>query len=99
MPTIESDQWKVAYGWSASSGLRLGVCEYRGVQVLHGAAVPFVYVNYQGDFGPFTDELKSLESEVGQREIMYGFDLQVTYDFYGADYQYDHIWRFHSDGQ
>jgi hypothetical protein len=23
----------------------------------------------------------------------------VTYDYYGPDYQYDHIWRFHSDGQ
>ena len=30
---------------------------------------------------------------------MFGFDLKVTYDIYGADYQYDHVWRFLEDGQ
>lgn len=99
MPTIDSDHWKISYEWSTSSGLRLGVCEYRGIRVLHGAAVPFVYVDYQGPFGPFTDQLKSLEGTVSQREIIHGFDLQVSYDWYGPDYRYDHIWRFHDDGQ
>lgn len=80
MPTRESDHWKVTYQWSAGSGLRLGVCEYRGIRVLHGASLPFVYVDYQGDFGPFTDELRSLKAKVEVREIMHGFDLQVTYD-------------------
>lgn len=99
MPIIERDHWKVTYQWSKSSGLRLGVGEYRGIRVFHEASLPFVYVNYQGDFGPFTDELRSLQTEVKIREIMYGFDLQVTYDYYGPDYQYDHIWRFLNDGQ
>src|SRR5438105_3392966 len=30
---------------------------------------------------------------------MHGFDLKVTYDYYGEDYQYEHVWRFHEDGQ
>jgi hypothetical protein len=59
--------------------------------------VPFVYVNYEGDTsGPFTDRLAS--SNVHQRSVMFGFDLKATYDF-GDDYQYDHVWRFHEDGQ
>jgi hypothetical protein len=59
--------------------------------------MPFVYVNYEGDIsGPFTDRLQS--SNVHERSIMFGFDLKATYDF-GDDYQYDHVWRFHEDGQ
>jgi len=100
MPTIKKANWHVNYGWSASSGLRLGVCEYAGVRVIQNASVPFIYVNYSGDsFGPFTDELKSHRARVEVRDIMFGFDLKVTYDSYGEDYQYDHVWRFHNDGQ
>ncbi len=62
--------------------------------------MPFVYVNYWGDSsGPFTDELQSTTSEIEVREIMFGFDLKVTYDIYGQDYQYDHVCRFQEDGQ
>jgi hypothetical protein len=90
----------VNYYWSASSGLKLGLCEYQSVPVLHNASVPFVYVNYEGDaFGPFTDVLRSESAVVDVRDIVHGFDLKVSYDAYGPDYQYDHVWRFHSDGQ
>jgi hypothetical protein len=100
MPTIRKANWSIEYGWSPSSGLRLGVCEYAGIRVIQNASVPFVYVDYEGDLaGPFTDELKSRHSTVDVRDIMFGFDLKVTYDFYGEDYQYDHVWRFHDDGQ
>jgi hypothetical protein len=100
MPTITKANWSVEYGWSPSSGLRLGVCEYAGIRVIQNASVPFVYVNYEGDVaGPFTDELRSHHDTVVVRDIMFGFDLKVTYDFYGEDYQYDHVWRFHEDGQ
>jgi len=59
-----------------------------------------VYVNYYGGaWGPFTDLLKSNADNVTKRDIMNGFDIKVSYDFYGEDYQYDHIWRFHDDGQ
>ena len=44
-------------------------------------------------------ELQSTVNAVEVREIMFGFDLKVTYDIYGADYQYDHVWRFLEDGQ
>jgi hypothetical protein len=68
--------------------------------VIHDASVPFVYVNYVGNAaGPFTDKLKSKRRAIEIRDIMFGFDLKVTYDFYGPDYQYNHIWRFHEDGQ
>jgi hypothetical protein len=100
MPKIKQDHWELTYTWSASSGLRLGVVEYRGQRVLHSAAVPFIFVNYQGGpWGPYTDELRSLANEVTHRDIVRGFDLQVTYDLYGPDYRYDHVWRFHRDGQ
>lgn len=100
MPSIEQNNWLVDYHWSQNSGLRLGTCDYQGIRVMHNASVPFVYVNYIGNaFGPFTDQLRSTSSTVEIREIMYGFDLRVTYDLYGEDYRYDHIWRFHSDGQ
>ena len=100
MPLIKKANWHVRYAWSASSGLRLGICEYAAIRVIHNASVPFVYVNYEGDSsGPFTDELKSQTAKVEVREIMNGFDLKVTYDFYGPDYEYNHIWRFHDDGQ
>jgi hypothetical protein len=100
MPSIKKSNWHVRYHWSKSSGLRLGLCDYQATRVIHNASVPFVYVNYAGNaFGPFTDELKSTSSAVEIREIMHGFDLKVTYDWYGEDYQYDHIWRFHDDGQ
>jgi hypothetical protein len=100
MPVLSRANWRVQYGWSASSGLRLGVCEYQSIRVIQSASVPFVYVNYEGDSsGPFTDQLKSTKSKVEIRDIMFGFDLKVTYDFYGEDYQYEHVWRFHDDGQ
>jgi hypothetical protein len=100
MPSIDHSNWHVTYYWSASSGLRLGPCDYQSIRVLHDAAVPFLYVNYAGNaFGPFTDELQSTSADVEVREIMHGFDLKVTYDLYGPDYQYDHVWRFHHDGQ
>jgi hypothetical protein len=100
VPSIEESNWRVTYYWSPSSGLRLGACDYQSIRVFHDASVPFLYVNYAGNaFGPFTDELKSSSADVEVREIMHGFDLKVTYDSYGADYQYDHIWRFHYDGQ
>jgi hypothetical protein len=100
MPSVDTANWSVEYYWSESSGLKLGRCDYQSIRVLHDASVPFVYVNYAGDaFGPFTDELRSTGARVEVREIMHGFDLKVTYDLYGPDYQYDHIWRFHDDGQ
>jgi hypothetical protein len=100
MPIIKRANWRVQYEWSASSGLRLGVCEYQRIRVLHNASVPFVYVDYEGNSsGPFTDELKSKRRKVEIREIMFGFDLKVVYDFYGEDYEYNHVWRFHEDGQ
>ena len=100
MPTIRKANWTVKYGWSRSSGLRLGVCEYAGIRVIANASVPFIYVNYEGEAaGPFTDELRSGRSTVDVRPIMFGFDLKVSYDFYGPDYLYDHIWRFQADGQ
>src|SRR6266540_6646733 len=100
MATLTRDNWTVNYDWSAGSGLRLGSCQYKGIQVLYAASVPFVYVNYTGGaFGPFTDELMSISGAVEVRDIMMGFDLKVKYDAYGADYQYDHVWRFHEDGQ
>jgi len=100
MPTVKQANWTVEYGWSQSSGLRLGICEYAGIRVIANASVPFVFVNYEGGLaGPFTDELRSSRSTVDVRRIMFGFDLKVTYDFYGPDYLYEHIWRFHDDGQ
>jgi hypothetical protein len=100
MPIAKKANWRVEYEWSQSSGLRLGVCEYQNIRVLHNASVPFVYVNYEGNSsGPFTDELKAKGRKVEVRDIMFGFDLKVTYDFYGEDYEYNHIWRFHEDGQ
>lgn len=100
MPSVEQNDSLVTYQWSQSSGLRLGTCDYQGIRVIHNASVPFVYVNYIGNaFGPFTDQLKSNSTAVEIRQIMHGFDLKVTYDSYGDDYQYDHIWRFHHDGQ
>ena len=62
--------------------------------------MPFIFVNYEGGLaGPFTDELRSSRTTVDVRRIMFGFDLKVTYDFYGPDYLYEHIWRFQDDGQ
>ena len=100
MPAVEDAGWHVSYLWSKSSGLRLGVCDYRGDRVLQSAAVPFVYVTYQGNrAGPFTDELRSTSADVELREILHGFDLKVRYDLYGPDYEYEQVWRFHDDGQ
>ncbi len=100
MPTIQRSNWRVGYDWSAGSGLRLGVCTFLGQRVIHAASVPFVYVNYVGNLaGPFTDRLKSTRKAIEIRDIMFGFDLKVTYDFYGPDYEYNHVWRFHEDGQ
>ncbi len=100
MPSIVRSGWRVNYYWSQSSGLKLGLAEYGSFPVLHNASVPFVYVNYAGDrFGPFTDVLRSESTEIEVRDIVRGFDLKVSYDSYGADYQYDHVWRFHDDGQ
>lgn len=100
MPTISAHNWSVDYRWSESSGLVVGPCEYMGVRVLHDIAVPFVYVNYAGDSsGPFTDELRSTSRRIERREIMRGFDLKASYDLYSDDYLYDHVIRFHDDGQ
>jgi hypothetical protein len=100
MPTISAHNWTVEYRWSTSSGLVVGPCAYMGVRVLHDAAVPFVYVNYAGDnFGPFTDELRSTSRKIERREIMHGFDLKASYDLYSDDYLYEHVLRFHDDGQ
>jgi hypothetical protein len=100
MPSIARSNWEVEYYWSPSSGLKLGRCDYQSIRVVHDASVPFIYVNYAGDaFGPFTDELRSVSQRVEVRDIVHGFDLKVTYDYYGPDYQYDHVWRFHHDGQ
>lgn len=100
MPVVSKEEWRVNYHWSPSSGLKLGPCDYQGERVLRDASMPFVYVNYAGNVaGPFTDELKSKSTAIEVREIMFGFDLKVTYDHYGPDYQYDHIWRFLHDGQ
>jgi hypothetical protein len=100
VPTITRSNWRVAFYWSQGSGLRLGTCRYLGQLVVRAASVPFVYVNYAGtSSGPFTDKLRSKQRRIEVREIMFGFDLKVTYDFYGEDYEYNHIWRFHEDGQ
>jgi hypothetical protein len=100
LPTVSQDNWDVEYYWSHDSGLQLGACDYQGIRVLWKASVPFVYVNYLGGaWGPFTDQLRSTSQQVEVRQIMRGFDIRVTYDFYGPDYEYDHIWRFHDDGQ
>jgi hypothetical protein len=100
MPTISAHNWSVDYRWSASSGLVVGPCAYMGVRVLHDAAVPFVYVNYAGDkFGPFTDALSSTSHKIERREIKGGFDLKAGYDLYEDDYLYEHVIRFHDDGQ
>jgi hypothetical protein len=100
MPVVTRENWHVNYHWSQSSGLKLGTCDYQGIRVLRDASVPFVYVKYEGDSsGPFTDELQSLSTSIEVREIMFGFDLKVVYDSYGADYQYAHVWRFLHDGQ
>lgn len=97
MPTVKQSNWTVEYLHSPSTPLRIGRCSYAGVTVIHAASVPFVYVKYEGDSsGPFTDRLES--SDVHTRSIMFGFDLKATYDF-GDDYQYNHVWRFHEDGQ
>ena len=100
MPTVSAHNWSVEYRWSTSSGLVVGPCDYMGVRVLHDVAVPFVYVNYAGSaFGPFTDELRSTSRRIERREIMHGFDLKASYDLYSDDYLYDHVIRFHEDGQ
>jgi len=100
MPTVKFGKWRVSYFWSKSSGLRIGASDFAGIRIIHSASVPFVYVNYWGNIsGPFTDQLQSTSDRVQVREIMHGFDLRVTYDFYGEDYQYEHVWRFHDDGQ
>jgi hypothetical protein len=100
VPSIARSGWRVNYYWSKASGLKLGMCEYASMAVLHNASVPFIYVNYAGNrFGPFTDVLRSDSAKVEVRDIVRGFDLKVSYDWYGADYQYDHVWRFHDDGQ
>jgi hypothetical protein len=100
MPKVERENWRITYQWSQSSGLRLGAAEYQGMRVFHAASVPFLYVKYGSDaYGPFSDELRSQTRDVVERAIVNGFDLVVKYDFYGADYEYDHIWRFHDDGQ
>jgi hypothetical protein len=99
MATINAHNWHVEYAWSNSSGLVVGPCDYMGVRVLHDAAVPFVYVNYAGAIGPFTDELRSTTRKIERREIMNGFDLKASYDLYSDDYLYEHVFRFHDDGQ
>jgi hypothetical protein len=100
MAEVERSNWHIDYSWSPDSGLRLGACDFKGLRVLYAASVPFVYVHYAADaFGPFTDRLRSVKGVVETREIMFGFDLKATYDLYGEDYQYEHVWRFQSDGQ
>jgi len=100
VPRIKRSNWQVDYYWSPGSGLRLGLCSYLGQAVVHAASVPFVYVNYIGNIsGPFTDKLKSLSKAIEIRDIMFGFDLKVTYNYYGPDYEYNDVWRFHEDGQ
>jgi hypothetical protein len=98
MPTINRSNWRVAYLGGADGSLRLGKCDYAGVRAIHSATVPFVYVDYAaGEPGPFTDTLVC-EAAVEVRDVMNGFDLKATYNF-GEDYRYDHVWRFHDDGQ
>jgi hypothetical protein len=83
-----------ALGFDVSAAGRVRVC---GREVIHGSSMQFAFVKYEGDTsGPFTNELQS--SSVHVRRVMFGFDLKATYDF-GDDYPYDHIWRFHEDGQ
>ncbi|HEU4891606.1 MAG TPA: hypothetical protein VFT47_08650 [Vicinamibacterales bacterium] len=100
MPWIEQDNWKVFYTRSRSSGVRIGPCDYQGTRIIYAASVPFVYVQYPGTHvGPFTDELRSSTEQIEVRDIVKGFDLRARYDLYGPDYQYEHVWRFHNDGQ
>ena len=98
MATVDHSNWHVEYEGSAKGPLRLGRCDYAGVEVIYSAVVPYVYVDYlTSPPGPFTDQL-ACRDDVEFRETMNGFDLKATYDF-GADYLYEHIWRFHDDGQ
>ena len=79
--------------------MHLGTCRYMRQRVIHHASVPFVFVNYAGNAaGPYTDSLKITRRAIHIREVMFGFDLEATYDL-GADYYYHHVWRFHDDGQ
>jgi hypothetical protein len=96
---IKQNDWEVNYFFSKSGGLKLGVCKYKGISVIYRASVPFFYVKYLGDEGPFTDQLKSNKGKIVKRDIMNGFDIKKIYYYYGEDYEYDHIWRFHEDGQ
>jgi hypothetical protein len=98
MSTITRANWHVSYLGGPGGGLRLGACDYAGVRVIHSAAVPFVYVDYVGNSsGPFTDNLDCKDT-LQVRDVMNGFDLKASYDF-GDDYLYEHVWRFHDDGQ
>ena len=99
MANITQSNWNVNYYWTTNSGLRLGICSYKGTRVIYRASVPFIYVKYSGPWGPFTDVLRSTTGTITVRQIVKGFDVKISYDLYGADYLYDHIWRFHDDGQ
>jgi hypothetical protein len=98
VPTIKKANWRVSYLGATGGALRLGQCDYAGVRAIHSAAVPFVYVDYKGSTTMFTDTLTVSEAGVEVREVMNGFDLRAAYDF-GEDYRYEHVWRFHDDGQ
>jgi hypothetical protein len=97
MTLISQSNWDVNYFIGPNTDLRLGFCDYKGTRVIYAASVPFIYVNYAGF--AFTDSLQSLSGNAQVRQIVGGFDIKATYDLYGGDYLYEHIWRFSEDGQ
>jgi hypothetical protein len=100
VPVVDQDNWRVDWRLTERKGLVLRTCGYKGARVLRGASVPFVYVRYEGsDIGMFTDALASESGTVEVRQVFRGFDLHARYDAFGEDYLYEHIWRFHDDGQ
>jgi hypothetical protein len=98
MAHISQSNWEVDYFIAPNTDLRLGLCDYNGTRVIFAASIPFIYVNYTAGFA-FTDMLASQSGNAEIRQIMDGFDIRATYDLYGPDYLYEHIWRFYDDGQ
>lgn len=100
VPVVQQAQWRVDWRLTERRGLVLRECTFRSRRVLRAASVPFVYVRYENsDIGAFTDQLASRRGRVEVRPVLRGFDLAIRYDAFGEDYLYDHVWRFHDDGQ
>jgi primary-amine oxidase len=57
MPTINWANWVVSWDLDTTkgSGLKIGVCIFNGIKVLHAAGQPFVLVPYHGEYPVFKD--------------------------------------------